>query len=539
MSIIFAAIISFTKQLIVSLENKMTFKVESYKRGIAISTLYNVINKGLVFLSSIIVAYYFGTQIKTDIYFYAYNTIIIFSAFITSLNASVLIPESMRLRIQQGELPAMQFLNYFFYLYILLTVIICVILFLNPVKAFIIISDFPEQSLQNESAILLLATPLILLIPAVNLLTDILTSHKFFSIPMVAGIINGVFSILFLFLFHSVLGIFSLLTGLIISYVINFIILVILMKKKLHWQFRLKRLQIDKRIWKNIAFAQAGNITTSLSSYAPLYFLSGFSTGIITSLNFAQQLSSIPTTLITNQFSSVSGIKFNELYAKKEFSEISRVFLSTTSILLFILTPISSIFFLYSSSITSFLLERGAFEKSGVVYTSLFLQYMGLLLPMLAINTFVARLFMAGQKIMQSFTYQVAFNIVLIFFIWVGIQKTGITGYPLALITLHILNVLFCYILLKKFFPEVNYGKVLMLFLKIISLNFSILVLVLFVKDLLSSIPGIANLILGSMLYIMILLIVNWKIKLSPEINLLLKQLFAYTPLPRLNRKEP
>jgi peptidoglycan biosynthesis protein MviN/MurJ (putative lipid II flippase) len=184
-------------------------------------------------------------------------------------------------------------------------------------------------------------------------------------------------------------------------------------------------------------------------------------------------------------------------------------------------------------------LERGAFEKSGVVYTSLFLQYMGLLLPMLAINTFVARLFMAGQKIMQSFTYQVAFNIVLIFFIWVGIQKTGITGYPLALITLHILNVLFCYILLKKFFPEVNYGKVLMLFLKIISLNFSILVLVLFVKDLLSSIPGIANLILGSMLYIMILLIVNWKIKLSPEINLLLKQLFAYTPLPRLNRKEP
>lgn len=539
MSIIFAAIISFTKQLIVSLENKMTFKVESYKRGIAISTLYNVINKGLVFLSSIIVAYYFGTQIKTDIYFYAYNTIIIFSAFITSLNASVLIPESMRLRIQQGELPAMQFLNYFFYLYILLTVIICVILFLNPVKAFIIISDFPEQSLQNESAILLLATPLILLIPAVNLLTDILTSHKFFSIPMVAGIINGVFSILFLFLFHSVLGIFSLLTGLIISYVINFIILVILMKKKLHWQFRLKRLQIDKRIWKNIAFAQAGNITTSLSSYAPLYFLSGFSTGIITSLNFAQQLSSIPTTLITNQFSSVSGIKFNELYAKKEFSEISRVFLSTTSILLFILTPISSIFFLYSSSITSFLLERGAFEKSGVVYTSLFLQYMGLLLPMLAINTFVARLFMAGQKIMQSFTYQVAFNIVLIFFIWVGIQKTGITGYPLALIALHILNVLFCYILLKKFFPEVNYGKVLMLFLKIISLNFSILVLVLFVKDLLSSIPGIANLILGSMLYIMILLIVNWKIKLSPEINLLLKQLFAYTPLPRLNRKEP
>ena len=516
----------------------MVFKAESYKKGIALSTLYNVINKGLVFLSSIIVAYYFGTQIKTDVYFYAYNTILIFSAFITSLNASVLIPESMRLRIQQGELRAMQFLNYFFYLYVLVTAVICAILFLNPVNAFIIISDFPKESLQNEAAILLLATPLILLIPVVNLLTDILTSYKFFSIPMIAGIINGVFSILFVFLFHSVLDILSLLTGLIISYVINFIILVILLKKKLQWQFRFKRLHIDKRIWKNIAFAQAGNITTSLSSYAPLYLLSGFNTGIITSLNFAQQLSSIPTTLITNQFSSVSGIKFNELYAKKEFSEINRIFLSTTSFLLFILTAISSIFFLYSSSITSFFLEHGAFEKSGVANTSLFLQYLALLLPMLAINTLVARLFMAGQKIMQSFAYQAAFNIVLIFFIWVAIQKTGIIGYPMALIALHVLNVLICYILLKKFFPEINYGRMLLVFLRIIALNFFILILVMFVKGLLSFLLGFVNLILGGMLYIIILSIVNWKMNLSPEINHFLKLLFTYTPFHRLNRNE-
>ena len=38
-----------------------------------------------------------------DIYFYAYNTIVILSAFITSLNSSVLIPESMRLREQKAD----------------------------------------------------------------------------------------------------------------------------------------------------------------------------------------------------------------------------------------------------------------------------------------------------------------------------------------------------------------------------------------------------------------------------------------------------
>src|ERR1700743_2020718 len=103
----------------------MFLKAESYKRGIVISTVFNIANKGLVFLNSIIVAYFFGTQIKTDIYFYSYNTIVIFSAFITSLNASVLIPESMRLRIQQGESSAIHFLNFFFYLYIAITLLIC------------------------------------------------------------------------------------------------------------------------------------------------------------------------------------------------------------------------------------------------------------------------------------------------------------------------------------------------------------------------------------------------------------------------------
>src|ERR1700759_2421915 len=261
----------------------MFIKAESYKRGIVVSTIFNIVNKGLVFLNSIIVAYFFGTQIKTDIYFYAYNTIIIFSLFITSLNASVLIPESMRLRIQQGEGAAQHFLNFFFYGYIVLTLLICGIVFFDPVGAFTAISSFSHESLERQSIILLLATPLILLIPIVNLLTDILTSYRLFSMPMIVGILNGIFSILFVFLFHRVLDVLSLLTGLILSYIINFIILIVLMRRRVHWKFDFRWVRIDKRVWKNIGFAQAGNITTSLSTYAPLYVLSGFHGGMITS----------------------------------------------------------------------------------------------------------------------------------------------------------------------------------------------------------------------------------------------------------------
>src|SRR5690606_25598155 len=213
-------------------------KTESYKKGIAYSTLLNVVSKGLVFINSLVVAFYFGTQIKTDIYFYTYNTIVILSAFITSLNASVLIPESMRIRIKEGEEKSKEFLNLFIYGYIALTSIIVIVFIADPVHIFKAMSSFELQSIENQKSILLLAVPLIVMMPLVNLLTDIMASYKYFTAPMIAGIINGVFSIVFVVVFHSVLDIISLLFGLLASYSINLLLLIFLMAKKLSWNFR-------------------------------------------------------------------------------------------------------------------------------------------------------------------------------------------------------------------------------------------------------------------------------------------------------------
>jgi peptidoglycan biosynthesis protein MviN/MurJ (putative lipid II flippase) len=514
----------------------MLIKAESYKKGIFLSTVFNIANKGLVFCNSLIIAFFFGAQLKMDIYFYAYNTIVILSAFITSLNASVLIPESMRLRARQGEESAIRFLNFFLYLYAAITILLCLIFLVNPVKTFTLVSGFDKTALLQQAQILTLSIPLIFLMPVINLLTDIMTSYKFFTIPMIAGIVNGLFSILFVVLFHRTLDVLSLLAGLLLSYSLNFLLLVSLMKKRLGWNFRFRRVRVEKRIWKNIFFAQAGNITTSLSSYAPLYLLSSFNGGIITSLNFAQQISSLPTTLITNQFSSVAGIKFNELYAKKEFSGVNRIFLSTCSFLIFILMPISGIVFLYSSEITSFLLERGAFHKSGVANTSLFLKYLGLLMPMLAINTFVARLFMAGHKIMEAFAYQVIFNCILILFIFLGIRALGIAGYPIAMVCLHLFNVLGSYFLLR-FFPQIQYGKVLLDFIKIVGVNLLAFIPVLALKNYFSNLYVLLSIMIGSTLYILVLLTANRLLKVNPEVNQLIDKALNYFNLYKVNGK--
>src|SRR6516162_8328368 len=103
----------------------MFLKVESYRKGILLSTVFNVFNKGLVFLNSLAIAYFFGTQLKVDLYFYAYNTVLLIVTFITSLNSSVVIPRSMHIRMQEKPETVYHYFNFFIYLYFALTAVLC------------------------------------------------------------------------------------------------------------------------------------------------------------------------------------------------------------------------------------------------------------------------------------------------------------------------------------------------------------------------------------------------------------------------------
>ena len=478
---------------------------ESYKKGIVLSTVFNILHKGLVFVSSLVVAYFFGTQLKMDIYFYAYSVVLIISTFITSLNASVLIPESIRLRTQERNTEAMKFLNFFIYLYLLFTFLIWLLFALQPVRAFSFLSDFEIETLKHHSRILTAVTPLVLLMPIVNLLTDILTSYRFFSISMFAGMVTGIFSILFVVLFHSQLDIFSLLLGLLFSYAINLIILVYILHKRLHWSFGFHWIKVDRKIWKNILFAQAGNITSSFTVYAPLYLLSGFSAGIVTSLNFANQIAFLPTNLITNQFSAITGIKFNELYAQRNLKRLNEIFVTIASFLIFLLTPISGIFLIFSNEIVSVLFQRGAFGESGVLVTAQFLQFLGLLLPMYVINTLFSRLFMATHKIMESFWYQIAFNVFLILSLYVTIRQFGFIAYPVTLASVHLVNIFFCYFLEKRYFNFIDYGRVLKNFGIIVFYNLVIAAAVYYLGHLVHVESKIISLVVGCFLYCLLI----------------------------------
>ena len=62
------------------------FKEYSYKQGAALSVGATLIWKLLSFVNSILIAFYFGTQVKADIYFYIITVSGLVMTFFNSLN---------------------------------------------------------------------------------------------------------------------------------------------------------------------------------------------------------------------------------------------------------------------------------------------------------------------------------------------------------------------------------------------------------------------------------------------------------------------
>ena len=69
----------------------------TYKKGAAFSVLLTVIGKVFSFLSSLLLAYYFGADSATDVYFYLILISALLNGWLQGINTGVVVPEFMHI----------------------------------------------------------------------------------------------------------------------------------------------------------------------------------------------------------------------------------------------------------------------------------------------------------------------------------------------------------------------------------------------------------------------------------------------------------
>ncbi len=493
-------------------------KSESYRRGTVLSVFFNILSKGILFLMTIIIARYFGSNIKTDIYFFVFGSMLLFSGFINNIDTAVLIPESMRLREKEGNDKAMAFLNFFLFIYLAIGIFFTVMMYFFGASVFGLISKFSEADILTYQNYFWTGSLFFIFHLLTNYINTILTSLKYFSIPMLISSIKSVIAIACIFLLKAGYDVLSVFLGGLISYTFNLVILIYILKIAVGWKFKIQTAEITKRVWTNIFYAELGQSATLASSMFPLYLLSGFGSGVISVMNYGKNIADIPNTLVTTQFSNVSGIKLNEEFARQDHAAMNETFIKTSKLLVFILVPMGFYLFAFATPIVELFYHSRNFSREAIAESAIFLRLLAVSIFSIGVNAMVTRIFIAVQAIKQAFFYQVVLNILLIAVIWICTKNYGAYGYPYGIIIVNLLNYLGMYFICKKLPVWVDYAAVLQYTGLIILVNAAITAGLYAIAPFINT-GLVLNLTIYFTIHFAILLFLNKAFKLNTELS--------------------
>ena len=498
-------------------------KTESYKKGVIYSTGLNIIAKGVQFLNTLTIAFFFGTSTNTDVYFFVISiSILITTGMINGIDTIILIPYAMKLRELEGEISSRIFLNFFIFLYILIGLAISLCVIFSPTLFYSAFSKFPSGMLEQNRYLLYAGSLLIFFQLVNNFLGSLLSSYKYFTITILTNFITSLFSIFVTIFFHNQLGVAGTLAAVVTSYGINFLFLIVVMKLRLKWQFGKVTFMRSRELWGNIGLMQLNILPVWLKNYVTLFLLTGLGEGVVSSVNLAQQASSIIDTLIVTQVLSVASIKFNELYAKGDFPSLNEIFIKVANYLLLLIIPVVVVTFFYADYIAVLVFKRGTMGKSSLDTIALCLKYMILLAPFTLLNSICTRIFSSTHVIRRSLLYSMTAHIIFLILTIVFINWLQLKGYLYSLLAGYSVLIFLFYLIFRFNLKQITFTKVLKYWIIQLVINLAIACPVFLTLRNFTGLNAIILLFTAAFIQVMVIGIINRKqFSLSRMTNLL------------------
>ena len=410
----------------------MDFRIQSFKQAAFWSTAIGAFGQVLALLFGMLMASLFGAQESTDVLYYCLGIFALLTGMFQAINVSVLIPETMRRRHQVGEADAMAFLNRFFAALALAILALAAWMLWNPAGTLTLISQFSRDVLARQSRLVfwLLATMPLQMVA--QLLLDVLVSYRFLTLPATLSCVNRVINILFVWLFHRELGVVSVALGMLLGFGLQVLLNLYLLRHAIRWNPFAWRTRIGGSVYRNLAWAEGGTLASTLASYLPLFLFSGLGAGTLTALNYARRLTAVPTQLMTAQVSNVTGIKFNEQAARRDYAGMGAAFDRIQRLLIFILVPLAFVLALTGEPVVQILFGRGAFGTDAVRDTALLFSALILTLPAEALNSVIARMNIARQEVGFGTRWQIGGNLLNAAIVYGFVRQMGALGFPVG-----------------------------------------------------------------------------------------------------------
>ena len=439
----------------------------NYKKGAALSVAATITGKIFSFLSSLLLAFYFGATGKTDVYFYLILICAVLTGWLSSLNITLVLPEFMHQR-EKSPRAAINLANFFLYIYTGAALMGCAAAYFWPSEILGAISAFSPAEIQRSGNLLFLSAVYFFSFFIMSYLIALCESYRMFGIYFLAPL-NTLLPLLFLIASKKLEAMFL---GYITAYLIQAFICLYLLRKKAAWHFSPAKPEFNKKFIQNFLYSQPGAMVWAAVLYAPLFMISSTQAGMVSAVNYSRMLSDSPTDILTSKVNNVAKVKFTAEAAKKRFAQMSDTVIKTDRAVSVLLIPFCVFTCLFAQEIIIMFFKRGNFTAQDAANTARFLAMFIMAVPFIGYNNNASNVFSALRIIKEITPRYLILGLICTAAFILGVKFYGAYAYPVIFLAMYAVMTVMNIITLKTFAPFIPYGENMLWAIRTMAVSF-------------------------------------------------------------------
>jgi|GEM_PF-1297668 len=358
-----------------------------------IITLLGLITRGTGFVREILLANYFGLGADFDVYLVSIAFPLIIINTVTYLGQNYFVPKYNRIKSIDAD-SANHFTGYNLFIF---TAAGSIITFILYIYSYDLLKSYLTGAGENElRTAVRLFNYFILSIPpasALSIITAYLNAEFRFDFPAYARLANNLFTILFIIILNSIIGIDSVPLALTVGMFLQFFLLYFYIRKisGVHIVLKFSRGSNSLKFDPDLIFVTLTEIIMLSFILIDRAFLTKVSPGGVAALNYAYTLYSLPISVLSIALGTAFLSKFSESASMNDDQALKNQLYNGIRITSLLYVPILFIFIVFGSDLIYIIFQRGKFDSSGTGMTNTALIYYSISLVFYAIFSLITK----------------------------------------------------------------------------------------------------------------------------------------------------
>lgn len=397
-------------------------------------TLINLVSKGLGFIREMIFAYFYGLSKEYDIFLVSITLSTIINSTIYYLSQNYFIPIYNN-KSKAGEAEQNRFFAFSLVVFGIISVIIVFLLIIfrsNVLNLLLGATSKFEYDLAEKIYLIFL-----FIIP-INALFSIIAAYnqaKFSFLRIsISYVLTNISVIAFIILFHNSLGILALPVSFLIGAFVQLV----------YVYFPIKNyIAINRVMWHNF-ISDSKNVTASLFiillieiiglsySFIDRYFYDVICVGGVSALNYAFNLTSLPTSIFISAIATVYFSLFSYNSGNNQNNKNADIYSEIMKYNFMIFIPLFTIFYFSDEVIIKLLFERGSFDSNATLMTASAFAIYAFGIPFITGYSIINKLFYSYNKIILLMLFVCLAFVIKIILSFLLITKYNFLALPVA-----------------------------------------------------------------------------------------------------------